>query len=130
MRAWDAAITLRRRPLRARGSGHRPAHVSAYPHPLIAREGWPYIAIAIVAALIVSVVAGMAWAFPFWVIVAELDFLEREPITLRLVAFAWGGLVATSVSIPGSAALENLVAKLGSARCGAGTRSPTRAPAG
>jgi RsiW-degrading membrane proteinase PrsW (M82 family) len=69
------------------------------------------------------------FAVPFWVIVAELDFLEREPISLRLVAFAWGGLVATSVSIPGSAALENLVAKLGSphlaADWGAALAAPT-----
>jgi RsiW-degrading membrane proteinase PrsW (M82 family) len=53
-------------------------------------------------------------AVPFWLLVAELDFLEREPIELLVLAFAWGGLVATSVSIPGSTALENLVAKLGS----------------
>jgi RsiW-degrading membrane proteinase PrsW (M82 family) len=53
-------------------------------------------------------------AVPFWLFLAELDFLEREPIRLRVVAFAWGGLVATAVSIPGTAALENLVAKLGS----------------
>jgi RsiW-degrading membrane proteinase PrsW (M82 family) len=53
-------------------------------------------------------------AVPFWLFVRELDFLEREPTGLLVLAFAWGGLVATSVSIPGSAALDNLVAKLGS----------------
>ncbi|GAA0536560.1 hypothetical protein GCM10010172_17400 [Paractinoplanes ferrugineus] len=53
-------------------------------------------------------------AVPFWLLVAELDFLEREPTELLVLAFAWGGLVATSVSIQGSAALENLLAKLGS----------------
>ncbi|GIF16926.1 PrsW family intramembrane metalloprotease [Actinoplanes teichomyceticus] len=53
-------------------------------------------------------------AVPFWLFVQELDFLEREPAGLLMVAFAWGGLVATSVSIPGSLALENLIAKLGS----------------
>ena len=44
-------------------------------------------------------------AVPFWLFVAELDFLEREPVALRAVAFGWGGLVATTVSMPGSAAL-------------------------
>jgi RsiW-degrading membrane proteinase PrsW (M82 family) len=53
-------------------------------------------------------------AVPFWFFVTELDFIEREPTALLVLAFAWGGLVATSVSIPGSAALEDLVAKLGS----------------
>lgn len=53
-------------------------------------------------------------AVPFWLFVAELDFLEREPTRLLVLAFAWGALVATTVSIPGSVALENLVAKLGS----------------
>jgi RsiW-degrading membrane proteinase PrsW (M82 family) len=68
-------------------------------------------------------------AVPFWLIVAELDFLEREPIELLVLAFAWGGLVATSVSIPASVALEDLVAKLGSphlaADWGAALAAPT-----
>jgi len=68
-------------------------------------------------------------AVPFWIFVAELDFLEREPTGLLVLAFAWGGLVATTVSIPGSAALEDLVAKLGSphlaADWGAALAGPT-----
>ncbi|BBH65588.1 hypothetical protein ACTI_22730 [Actinoplanes sp. OR16] len=58
-------------------------------------------------------------AVPFWLFVSELDFLEREPPSLRVLAFAWGGLVATTVSISGSSALENLIAKLGSTRLAA-----------
>ncbi|MEU4692188.1 PrsW family intramembrane metalloprotease [Actinoplanes sp. NPDC023714] len=58
-------------------------------------------------------------AVPFWLFVSELDFLEREPPSLRVLAFAWGGLVATTVSISGSTALENLIAKLGSTRLAA-----------
>jgi RsiW-degrading membrane proteinase PrsW (M82 family) len=68
-------------------------------------------------------------AVPFWLFVSELDFLEREPTGLRVLAFAWGGLVATAVSIPGSAALDDLVAKLGSphlaADWGAALAGPT-----
>ncbi|MCA2212887.1 PrsW family intramembrane metalloprotease [Jidongwangia harbinensis] len=59
-------------------------------------------------------------AVPFWLFVSELDFLEREPIALRVLAFAWGGLVATSVSLAGSEALDDLVAKLGSPELAAG----------
>ncbi|MFI6076821.1 PrsW family intramembrane metalloprotease [Actinoplanes sp. NPDC051343] len=68
-------------------------------------------------------------AVPFWFFVTELDFLEREPTALLVLAFAWGGLVATAVSIPGSSALEDLVAKLGSphlaADWGAALTGPT-----
>ncbi|AGZ38449.1 PrsW family intramembrane metalloprotease [Actinoplanes friuliensis] len=68
-------------------------------------------------------------AVPFWFVVSELDFLEREPPALMALAFAWGGLVATSVSIPGSAALDDLIAKLGSphlaADWGAALAGPT-----
>jgi len=39
---------------------------SAYPHPIIAREGWPFLAIALAAALLLS------WWAPWW-----------------LAAFAW-----------------------------------------
>jgi RsiW-degrading membrane proteinase PrsW (M82 family) len=53
-------------------------------------------------------------AVPLWLFLADLDFLEPEPIGMQAMAFAWGGLVATSVSIPASTALEDLVAKLGS----------------
>ena len=73
------AAFIRSGPDPAREFGPQPRNVSAYPHPLIAREGWPYIAVAFVAALIVSVLAGMAWAFPFWVIVAFVVQFFRDP---------------------------------------------------
>ena len=37
-----------------------------YPHPILAREGWPFIAGALVIALLASY-AGV-WSLPFWVI--------------------------------------------------------------
>ena len=37
-----------------------------YPHPVIAREGWPFLAIAVVVSLLVSLFVGFAWSLPFW----------------------------------------------------------------
>lgn len=80
-------------------------------------------------ALLTAVLLFALLAVPFWLFVSELDFLEREPVPLLVLAFAWGGLVATAVSIPGSAALEDLIAKLGSphlaADWGAALAAPT-----
>ena len=80
-------------------------------------------------ATLTAVVLFALLAVPFWFFVSELDFLEREPPALLALAFAWGGLVATAVSIPGSAALDNLIAKLGSphlaADWGAALAGPT-----
>ncbi|NMF91113.1 phosphatidylserine decarboxylase family protein, partial [Aromatoleum petrolei] len=39
---------------------------SNYPHPILAREGWPFIAIALVVALVINTSAGFGWALPFW----------------------------------------------------------------
>ncbi|HEV7962072.1 MAG TPA: PrsW family intramembrane metalloprotease [Actinoplanes sp.] len=68
-------------------------------------------------------------AVPFWLFLADLDFLEPEPAAMQVMAFAWGGLVATAASIPASAALEDLIAKLGSpglaADWGAALAAPT-----
>jgi protease PrsW len=52
------------------------------------------------------------YAVPFLIFVAALDYLEREPPLLLATALAWGGLVATTVSIRGVAAVHNLLAKL------------------
>ena len=50
-----------------------------YPHPIIAREGWPFLAIAVVAAVLVNVFFGFAWAIPLWA--ASLFVLQffRDP---------------------------------------------------
>jgi phosphatidylserine decarboxylase len=39
-----------------------------YPHPIIAREGWPFIAIAAVIALLIHAIAGFGFAWPFWLL--------------------------------------------------------------
>jgi phosphatidylserine decarboxylase len=50
-----------------------------YPHPIIAREGWPFLGIAVAASLAVHLVFGLAWALPFWL--ASLFILQffRDP---------------------------------------------------
>ena len=50
-----------------------------YPHPLIAREGWPFLAISGVAALAVSFLAGGLWSLPFWVIFVFVLQFFRDP---------------------------------------------------
>jgi RsiW-degrading membrane proteinase PrsW (M82 family) len=65
-------------------------------------------------ATAVAVVLFTLYAIPFWVFVGGLDYLEREPPVLLATAFAWGGLVATSLAVSGSAAMHNLIAKLSS----------------
>jgi RsiW-degrading membrane proteinase PrsW (M82 family) len=52
------------------------------------------------------------YAVPFVLVVRSLDYLEEEPPLLLAVAFAWGGLVATSFAIPANAAVRNIVANL------------------
>lgn len=50
-----------------------------YPHPIIAREGWTFLAIAIVVA---SVLTGWGWiplAFVAWVLVAFIAQFFRDP---------------------------------------------------
>jgi phosphatidylserine decarboxylase len=50
-----------------------------YPHPIIAREGWPFIAVAFVVALLVHAVAGFGWAWPFWLLTLFVVQFFRDP---------------------------------------------------
>jgi RsiW-degrading membrane proteinase PrsW (M82 family) len=54
------------------------------------------------------------YAVPFFLFVYRLDLFEREPATMVGAAFAWGGLVATSLALTGNQALFDLASKLGS----------------
>ncbi|MGE4336349.1 MAG: phosphatidylserine decarboxylase [Pigmentiphaga sp.] len=49
-----------------------------YPHPILAREGWPYIAGSVVLALLVMGVGG-AWSIPFWIIALFVIQFFRDP---------------------------------------------------
>lgn len=50
-----------------------------YPHPIIAREGWPFIAGAFAVALLVTVLAGWAWAIFFWLVAVFILQFFRDP---------------------------------------------------
>lgn len=52
----------------------------SYPHPIIAREGWPFIAIALALAVVVNGAASWVWALPFWLLfVFVLQFFRDPP---------------------------------------------------
>ncbi len=53
--------------------------MSSYPHPLLAREGWPFIAAALVLALVVLGVFGFAWSIPFWIVLLFVVQFFRDP---------------------------------------------------
>jgi len=50
-----------------------------YPHPLIAREGWPFLAIAVAVSLAVGVFAGWGWSVPCWLITLFVLQFFRDP---------------------------------------------------
>jgi phosphatidylserine decarboxylase precursor-related protein len=50
-----------------------------YPHPIIAREGWPFIAIAAVVALLVHFIAGFGFSWLFWLLLIFVVQFFRDP---------------------------------------------------
>ena len=49
-----------------------------YPHPVIAREGWPFLAIAIIVSVLMTIWTGW-WSLPFWVISLFVLQFFRDP---------------------------------------------------
>jgi len=49
-----------------------------YPHPIVAKEGWPFLAIAIVVAAAVTFFGGW-WSIPFWIIAFFILQFFRDP---------------------------------------------------
>ncbi|MBU0621381.1 MAG: phosphatidylserine decarboxylase [Gammaproteobacteria bacterium] len=49
-----------------------------YPHPIIAREGWPFLAISLVLAVAVSAWC-VTWSIPFWIIFLFVLQFFRDP---------------------------------------------------
>lgn len=51
-----------------------------YPHPIIAREGWPFIAIALVVTTGIHAWAGFGWAaFPWLIVIFMVQFFRDPP---------------------------------------------------
>jgi len=53
--------------------------LSNYPHPLLAREGWPFIALSLAAAIVVWALAGFAWSIPLWIVFVFIVQFFRDP---------------------------------------------------
>lgn len=52
--------------------------MNSYPHPIIAREGWPFLAISIIIATLATVWCA-AWSIPFWIIALFVLQFFRDP---------------------------------------------------
>jgi len=53
--------------------------MTPYPHPILAREGWPFIALAVGAALVAAVFAGPWWSLPLWIVAVFVVQFFRDP---------------------------------------------------
>jgi RsiW-degrading membrane proteinase PrsW (M82 family) len=62
-------------------------------------------------ATITSVVLFTLYAVPFVILVRMIDYLEREPLPLQVMAVLWGALVATATATRGGSAVQDLMAK-------------------
>jgi phosphatidylserine decarboxylase len=51
----------------------------AYPHPVVAREGWPFLGITVAVALLVAVFAGWWWSLPLWLAALFVLQFFRDP---------------------------------------------------
>ena len=51
---------------------------AGYPHPVIAREGWPFLALAVAAAALVAFFWGW-WSVPFWLLALFILQFFRDP---------------------------------------------------
>ena len=50
-----------------------------YPHPIIAREGWPFLGIAVALSVLVMILAGGWWSLPFWLAALFVLQFFRDP---------------------------------------------------
>jgi phosphatidylserine decarboxylase len=50
-----------------------------YPHPIIAREGWPFLGLALGLSLMVTASAGVLWASPLWLATLFVLQFFRDP---------------------------------------------------
>ncbi len=52
--------------------------MNTYPHPIIAREGWPFLAISLVLAVAATVWCAL-WSIPLWIIFVFVLQFFRDP---------------------------------------------------
>ncbi|CAM3702646.1 phosphatidylserine decarboxylase [Polynucleobacter arcticus] len=50
-----------------------------YPHPIIAKEGWPYLALVGALTLLVHYFGGIGWSWPLWIIFFFVLQFFRDP---------------------------------------------------
>jgi phosphatidylserine decarboxylase len=50
-----------------------------YPHPIIAKEGWPYLALLGAVSLLAHYFGGIAWSWPLWLIFFFVLQFFRDP---------------------------------------------------
>ncbi len=53
--------------------------MNAYPHPLLAREGWPFIIISGALAVVLTYACGWGWAAPVWIFFVFCVQFFRDP---------------------------------------------------
>ena len=70
--------------------------MTPYPHPILAREGWPFIALAVGAAIATTVLAGPWWSLPLWSVALFVVQFFRDPAR----SFEAAGKVGCLISFP------------------------------
>lgn len=53
--------------------------MNIYPHPIIAKEGWPFLAASTVISVLILIFAGWCWSLPFWLISIFILQFFRDP---------------------------------------------------
>ena len=56
-----------------------PPSKTPWPHPIIAREGWPFLLVSLLAALAATYWLGWSWAVPVWLIALFVLQFFRDP---------------------------------------------------
>jgi phosphatidylserine decarboxylase len=56
-----------------------PPRTRSYPHPIIAREGWPFLVVAFAAAALVGIFLGWWWSVPLWLLAVFILQFFRDP---------------------------------------------------
>ena len=52
--------------------------MSAWPHPIVAREGWPFLALAAIVSAVIAYFFGW-WSVPFWLVTIFILQFFRDP---------------------------------------------------